>query len=741
MLSLSEKQRLTLKDSTARINIWEGAVRSGKSFASLIRWLEYIQEAPSGNLVIIGRTATTIKHNIVDEICELIGTDARYYSGKNELVLWGRRIYLIGASDERAESKIRGSTFAGAYVDEATLIPESFWTMLLSRLSIEGSKLFATTNPDTPYHWLKKNYIDRIDDLNMKLWKFGLEDNPSLTKEFKTNLKQEYRGLWYQRYIEGEWCLAEGTIYDFFDQSLHCINFSPGNANEYYVGIDYGTTNPCAFVLIAYNPMHYPNMWVEKEYYYDSSKHNRQKTDTEYAQELSKFIENIPIAGIYVDPSASSFKLECNRQGIRNVFDANNNVLDGIRFVASLFTNGTLKICRSCVNLIREMGAYVWDPKSKDLGIDKPLKANDHCFVAGTMVRTLSGDTPIELIDKGEKVLTPLGYKTVLKTFCREADVYEYKILGQKISCTSNHKFFTVNGWKESSKLIQSDIFLIDGNEQKCLLRPSYLTESSIVDTYLPRILPIESIIKLIERPPLKDMDIYIEMFGNSIMEKFPKDTIFITSTGMLKTMILATSDVFHLMSTYPFICEIVRKSKSKLQDVTAKRLDLLLKSGIDQKKAENGTKNMLGTLSLGHEELNILNAAKSVKKSSKEIRKDKNFVRITVSRDGEELISLMMRLEYVEIVIKSLELINTQKEKPALNLAEVNYIGKQKTYNLHVEDIHTYYVDNILVSNCNDSLRYCLYTVFGQRLGSNDRMTKEKLAELKKKAFYEKSF
>ena len=190
MLNLSPKQKKTLKESTSRINIWEGAVRSGKSFASLIRWLEYIQEAPEGNLVMIGRTATTIKHNLVDEICGLIGTDARYYSGKNELNLWGKRIYLIGASDERAETKIRGSTFAGAYIDEATLIPESFWTMLLSRISIPGAKIFTTTNPDNPFHWLKKNYIDRQEELDLNLWKFSLDDNPSLTEEFKTNIKQ-----------------------------------------------------------------------------------------------------------------------------------------------------------------------------------------------------------------------------------------------------------------------------------------------------------------------------------------------------------------------------------------------------------------------------------------------------------------------------------------------------------------------------------------------------------------------
>ena len=378
MLNFSEKQKIALKESNARLNFLIGSVRSGKTFISLIRWLEYIQHAPEGNLLMVGRTSTTIKHNIIDEIANLIGLDAKYYIGKQELNLWGRRIYLVGASDERAEQKIRGISAAGAYVDEMTLIPESFFTMLLSRLSIPEAKLFGTSNPDSPFHWLKKDYIERANELNIKIFNFNLEDNPSLTADFKNALKKEYRGLWYKRYIDGLWCLAEGAIYDFFDEKLHCIDYAPGFAKEYCVGVDYGTTNPCAFVLVGRNTSHYPNMWIEKEYYYDSSEHNRQKTDSEYADDLKKFIEGYSIAAIYVDPSAASFKLECQRQGIRNIYDADNEVLDGIRFVSSLFINGTLKICRSCVNLIKEMQSYVWDSKSKNLGVDKPLKTNDH---------------------------------------------------------------------------------------------------------------------------------------------------------------------------------------------------------------------------------------------------------------------------------------------------------------------------------------------------------------------------
>lgn len=403
LMDLSPKQIKSIVNSTARLNIWEGSVRSGKSLASLIRFIKYIQEAPLGNLIICGRTATTVKRNIVDPLMELLGNDPKYYIGKGEMVLWGRTIHCVGASDERAEQKIRGSSYSGAYVDEITLLPESFWTMLLSRLSIPGAKLFGTTNPDSPLHWLKTNYIDR-DDLDLKTFHFQLDDNPSLTDAFKNSLKQEYRGLWYQRFIDGKWVLAEGTVFDFFDFNLHCIDYPTHSQGKYYVGVDFGTANPTAFVMIGYNPQSYPNLWVEKEYYWDPKIKMRQKTTDEFAADLAKFVDSYPIYGIYIDPSAATFKLELSRSGVSGVLDADNDVLEGIRFLSMILTSGTIKVSRSCVNLIAEFQSYTWDKNAQLKGVDKPKKDKDHAidslrYSLTSLRKTLTG-TPSMDLDK-----------------------------------------------------------------------------------------------------------------------------------------------------------------------------------------------------------------------------------------------------------------------------------------------------------------------------------------------------
>jgi PBSX family phage terminase large subunit len=377
----SPKQIEFYNNSDARINILEGSVRSGKSFIALLRFLQEIKNGPEGAYFICGKSERTVLHNVIDPLQTITGGIIRYNRGLGEFTLFGRKVYVVGANDERAEGKIRGSTAAGALVDEGSIIPESFFRMLLSRLSVPNAKMFCTTNPDSPYHWLKKDFIDRQSELNLKSFKFKLDDNPSLSAEYVDSLRKEYKGLWYKRFIEGNWVLAEGAIYDFFDTSLHTTASPPSYAKYYLVGIDYGTTNPFAAVLVGFNDDAHPTLWVEKEYYWDSKAMGYQKTDAEYANDINREFSGYPIRLYYLDPSAQSFEVELKRQH-KPVMQAKNDVLDGIRFVGNLFTQGDLTICKSCYHLTQEIEGYVWDAKSIREGIDKPLKQRDHAIDA-----------------------------------------------------------------------------------------------------------------------------------------------------------------------------------------------------------------------------------------------------------------------------------------------------------------------------------------------------------------------
>lgn len=384
---LSHKGYYTIKHSHKRQNIWEGSVRSSKTISSIVRWIAYVKSAPEGGiLLMIGKTQKTLQRNILDVIIEMVGSkNARFNRGTGEFTLFNKKIDTIGASDERAQEKIRGVTCAGAYGDEVSLWPESFYTMLLSRLSVRGAKFFGTTNPDSPYHWLKANYIDRAKELGINVFHFTLDDNLNLDPDYVESLKREYTGLWYKRYILGLWVLADGTVYDMWDDDHHSLNVAeilkPRDNQQfqrYFTSADYGTNNPCTFGLYGYDGGK-PPIYLVKEYYYDSSKKGRQKTDGEYAKDFLDFLGGIRPVANYVDPSAASFILELQRKGL-HVLPADNDVLNGIRFVSNMLHNNLYFVDKSCTETRKEFAGYVWDAKAQKAGEDKPMKQHDHAM-------------------------------------------------------------------------------------------------------------------------------------------------------------------------------------------------------------------------------------------------------------------------------------------------------------------------------------------------------------------------
>ena len=258
---LSPKQELSIRESTARLNIWTGSIRSGKTVASLLRWLIYVATAPTGGaLVVTGKTLDTVARNVFGPLQDpaLFGPAARavrYTRGANTANIFGRTIEIITANDARAEGRLRGLTAAGAYVDEITLLPEAFFTQLLGRLSVPGAQLFGTSNPDGPAHWLRKKFLLRAAELGLAWWRFTLDDNPYLDPVYVAALKREYVGLWYRRFILGEWCLAEGAIYDMFDPDRHVLRGPlPTLAALPGVGVDYGTVAAFSAHLLGVQP-------------------------------------------------------------------------------------------------------------------------------------------------------------------------------------------------------------------------------------------------------------------------------------------------------------------------------------------------------------------------------------------------------------------------------------------------------------------------------------------------------
>ena len=374
-----ELLRIWQRGKLRRINLLEGSVRSGKTWISLVVWAFWVATMPrDGNYLMVAKTLTSLRRNCLDLLQELVGTKYFTYSlSKKEARLFGRLVYLEGVNDARAESKIRGMTLQGAYCDELTLFTEDFFSMLLSRLSCPGAKLIATTNPDSPQHWLKVKYMDRAAELDMLIMKFLIEDNTFLDPEYVENLKKEYVGVFYDRFILGQWVVAEGRVYPMFTDNPDRFilrGATAGMDGQFYISCDYGTINPLSLGLWC---VHGKQAIRIKEYYWDSRREGHQKTDEEYYADLERLAHGYYIRRVIVDPSAASF-IECiRRHGKFRVWEADNDVLNGIRVTASLLNAGMVKVHESCKDAIREFGLYRWDEKKNS---DAVLKENDHAM-------------------------------------------------------------------------------------------------------------------------------------------------------------------------------------------------------------------------------------------------------------------------------------------------------------------------------------------------------------------------
>lgn len=375
----SPKQDKSFAEATHRFNIWVGAVSSGKTYSSIERFIYDLKNGPrnsdgGGDAMIIGVNRTAIQRNILTHLYRRLGFPCPTEKAQMSK-LYGRDVWFVGAPDVSAVSTIQGSTLALAYVDEATNLPEPFWKMLESRLRVPGAKLLATCNPESPAHFIKRDYIDN-PKLDLMHWNFCLDDNPTLDETYKEQLKASYTGMWYQRYVLGEWCMASGAVFDSWDD-INIFDRDYPAPIEYCAALDYGTINPTACHIAAISPNQWPQIRIEKEYYFDSSKHGRSKTDRELAKDIKDFIGYTPITALYVDPAAASLKLELRNLDLP-VIDANNDVLFGIKAMSQYIGGRNLLVRKSCKNLIDQIQGYAWDPKAANNGEDKPIKKNDH---------------------------------------------------------------------------------------------------------------------------------------------------------------------------------------------------------------------------------------------------------------------------------------------------------------------------------------------------------------------------
>ena len=357
--------------------ICDGAVRSGKTVCMADGFFIWSMACFQGQTFgICGRSISSLRRNVISNLYAWLGGlfTIKENRGENKLtVCYGGRentYYLFGGLDESSYKQIQGITLAGALMDEVALMPRSFVEQTCARCSVEGSRLWFNCNPAGPEHWFYKEWILKKKEKAMLHLHFTMADNPGLSEPIRRRYESLYTGVFYQRYVLGQWCVAEGLVYHFQPEK-HIARQLPATG-RYYISVDYGTLNPFSAGLWCVSGGKAVRI---REYYYDGRKTGKTLTDEEYYQALEELAGDHNVEFVVVDPSAASFITVIRRRGRFSVRKAKNSVLDGIRQVASYLQSGAIRFSPTCKNTLREFELYRWEEQS-----DKPIKEHDHAM-------------------------------------------------------------------------------------------------------------------------------------------------------------------------------------------------------------------------------------------------------------------------------------------------------------------------------------------------------------------------
>lgn len=367
--------------------IADGAIRSGKSVAmslSFVIWA--MSEFEACNFAMCGKTIGSFRRNVLFWLKLMLRS--RGYSvseQRTENLVVVRRgnienyFYVFGGKDERSQDLIQGITLAGVFFDEVALMPESFVNQATGRCSVDGSKFWFNCNPGSPAHWFKTGWIDKRQDKRLLYLHFTMDDNLSLSEAVKERYRSTYTGVFFKRYILGEWKSADGVIYRQFadDPERFILDEVPADIFIGTMGLDFGGNGSAHAGCLVGITRGYRSIVILDEYYRKEVIDpgtltgdvcgfvQRSQAQVRAASIWCDSAETTLIKGIRTEVFARRIPVE-----VRNA--RKGEIIDRIRLCDMLMSQGRFFIMRRCRHTIAALSEAVWDSKSptKDRRLD-----------------------------------------------------------------------------------------------------------------------------------------------------------------------------------------------------------------------------------------------------------------------------------------------------------------------------------------------------------------------------------
>ncbi|MCP6683238.1 PBSX family phage terminase large subunit [Bacillus nakamurai] len=354
-----------------KILICSGAKRAGKTFVLLLTFLAHVSKHQNMGLsfIIGGATQAAIKRNVLNDLELILGKELRL-DKSNAVEIFGNRVYCFDGANADSWKKARGFTSAGAFLNEATALHDSFVKEVISRCSYKGAVVMMDTNPENPMHTVKTDYIDKDGQmlksgrLNIRSFHFSLFDNNFLDPEYVESIVASTpSGMFTDRDIHGYWVAPEGVIYKDFNKDIHYISSEElenkrVNFKKYFAGVDWGYEHPGSIVVIGQD---------DQGCFYLLEEHAKQHEEIDYWVKVAKGVkERYGNINFYCDTARPEHVQRFRREKLR-ALNADKAVISGIEEVARLFKRNELFIVKDKVERFeKEIFMYVWNQKTGD---------------------------------------------------------------------------------------------------------------------------------------------------------------------------------------------------------------------------------------------------------------------------------------------------------------------------------------------------------------------------------------
>ena len=379
-----------------------GAAGTGKTLATLRKINDIAWQYPKVRILIARKvradlaqsTLVTFERDILgfdNPICAAVQREHRQvyrYPNGSEIV--------VGGMDR--PGRFLSAEYDFIYAAEAVQFSLEDWETFGMRLAraprMPYSQLLGDTNPDRPDHWLKQRadagvtvMLNTFHTDNPLLWN-GTDWTP-IGRNYVLGRLNRLTGVRKARYLEGKWVLAEGAIFEEWNDAIHVIDpFDIPSHWTRFRSIDFGYSNPFVCLWIAVDPD--GRLYIYREIY------KTQRIVEDHAKDIKRLSTNETIAFTVADHDAedratlSAHGIETRPAdkavsvGIQNTQSRLRKSDDGkprlFIFRGSLVEyDFELAEAKRPTRLIEEMPGYVWANNTKK---EQPVKKNDHAIDA-----------------------------------------------------------------------------------------------------------------------------------------------------------------------------------------------------------------------------------------------------------------------------------------------------------------------------------------------------------------------